>query len=304
MSQKIAVIGSSNIDLIMQIKHLPKPGETVMGGIFNQMYGGKGANQAVGAARAGGMVSFISCLGADGYAPAILKSFKDDGIDSRFVWQEESFATGTALIMIDEKGENCISVAPGANFALSKKHIDLATEAIEAAELILLQCEVLPETIHYCIEKSRKLGKKIVLNLAPAYPLPEAYLKELDLLIVNESEAALLGKLPVTSLEEAKAASLRLNQLVKGAVILTLGAKGSLVSTDQEQYIVPAFKVNAVDTTAAGDVYCGSLATALVEGKTLKEAVRFASAAAAIAVTRLGAQISAPSRAEIEAFLA
>ena len=304
MSSNIVVIGSSNIDLIMQVKQLPKPGETVTGGIFNQMHGGKGANQAVGAARSGAEVTFISCLGTDDFAPAMVKSFQEDNIDSSFIFQEQGFATGTALIMIDEKGENCISVAPGANFVLSKKHIDQAIAAIENAELVLLQCEILPETIHYCIEKSRELGKKIVLNLAPAYPLPDVFLRELDILIVNESEAELLSKLPVNTMEEAKVASLKLKQMVRGAVILTLGSKGSLVSTDKEQYTVPAFEVKAVDTTAAGDVYCGSLATALVEGKTLREAVRFASAAAAIAVTRLGAQVSAPSRSEIEALLA
>ena len=303
MRGKIAVIGSSNVDLIMQIERLPIPGETVTGGKFHQTNGGKGANQAVGAARAGAEVTFISSLGADSFASNFLARLKEDSINTDYIIQKEGLSTGTALIMIDAQAENCIAVAPGANYALNKHHIDKAEAILATADLILIQCEILPETIHYIIQKADSLGKRLVLNLAPAYALPTELLSLVDLLIVNESEAALLSNLPVRTLEEAQKASVLLEQKVRGEVILTLGAKGSLVTTAKEQFAVDAFNVDAIDTTGAGDVYCGSLAAALVNGMDLREAVRFASAASALAVTRLGAQTAAPYLKEIEALL-
>ncbi len=303
MNKKIVVIGSSNVDLIMKLERLPKPGETVSGGVFIQTYGGKGANQAVGAARAGGDVCFISCLGEDGFAPDFIKNFEQDGIDTQFVYQKKGAATGTALIMIDAKGENCISVAPGANHELRPKHIEEAELILQEAAIIVLQCEVHPDTLRYVINKGDELYKKVLLNLAPAQPLEKEYLEKLHYLVVNESEAAFLLGQTVDNLEEARSAVEKLNKIVRGGVILTLGAKGSYVADGDLRELVPAFPVEAIDTTAAGDVYCGSLAAALVEGKPILEAVRFASAAAAIAVTRLGAQASAPTRSEIESML-
>ena len=301
MSGKIVVIGSSNVDLIMKVEHLPKPGETVSGGVFHQTYGGKGANQAVAAARSCAQVSFISCLGKDGFSSAFIKNLEKDGINTKYIQLAPKMATGTALIMIDNKGENCISVAPGANYALNPQHIDQAEAVLHTADLILLQCELHPDTLQYIIEKGAAMQKKIVLNLAPAMPLADKYLKLLNILIVNESEAAFLSKSPVRNLSEAQNVLGILAKKTGGGVILTLGAKGSLLSFGAIKELVPAYPVKAVDTTAAGDVYCGTLATALVGGKPLLEAVRFASAAAAIAVTRLGAQDSAPKLKEIEA---
>ena len=301
--KKIVVIGSSNVDLIMQMDHLPKPGETVLGGVFNQTYGGKGANQAVGAARSGADVSFISALGDDGFAPDFVANFKKDQIDVSRISFKKGFATGTALIMIDKNGENCISVAPGANNELKPEEIDAAEAILAEAEMILLQCEIHPQTLRYIIRKASDMNKKLLLNLAPAISLEAEYLAPLEWLIVNESEASFLVGRSVETAQEMESAVHELEQRVKGGVILTLGSKGSFIARGATREHVAAFSVQAVDTTAAGDIYCGSLATALAEDKTIREAVRFASAAAAIAVTRLGAQPSAPSRIEIEEFL-
>ena len=206
--------------------------------------------------------------------------------------------------MIDEHGENCISVAPGANNELTTKHIDEAEGVLRDAAMLVLQCEVHPETIRYSIDCGVALEKPILLNLAPAHLLEQRYLEKLDTLVVNETEAAFLSEQPVNNLQEARAALEKLVDIVQGCVILTLGTQGSLVADGGQREHVSAFEVEAVDTTAAGDVFCGSLATALVEGKPVLEAVRFASAAAAVSVTRMGAQPSAPSREDIEALLA
>ena len=303
MQKKIVVIGSSNVDLIMQMQRLPKPGETISGGVFTQTYGGKGANQAVAAARSGGNVDFITALGDDAFAPDFIENFKKDSIDTQYLTTKKGFATGTALIMIDKKGENCISVAPGANHELKPVDIDRAEAVIKSAKMIVLQCELHPNTLRYIINKAAKLNVDIMLNLAPAQALEDQYLQKLSWLIVNESEAAFLTGQTLNSMASIESAVETLVQKVNGGVILTLGAQGSYVALAKLRKVVPAFKVEAIDTTAAGDVYCGSLATALVEGKNIQDAVRFASAAAAIAVTRLGAQPSAPTREEIEAFL-
>ncbi len=303
MSKKIVVIGSSNIDLIMQVERLPIPGETITGGIFHQTFGGKGANQAVGAARSGGDVTFVSCLGDDSFANDIIESFKEDGINTKHVFTKEGIATGTALIMIDQAGENCITVAPGANYELLPEHIDAIENTLQEASYLLLQCEIHPATLSYIIDKAWQLGVKTILNLAPARDLLEEQLAKLHLLIVNESEAAFLLKSPVDTIEQAKAAAHTLAEKVAHGVIVTLGAKGSYTVTADDAFMIAAKQVKAIDTTAAGDIFCGALTTALVEGMPLAEAIRFASAASAVAVTRLGAQDSAPTRAEIEAML-
>ena len=300
---KVVVIGSSNVDLIMQVDHLPQPGETVPGGVFSQVFGGKGANQAVGAARSGGDVTFVTCLGDDGFAPNIVRNFEESSIDTEFVFKTDAAPTGTALIMIDAKGENCITVAPGANGQLAASHIDQAESALSDAAMVVLQCEISPGSIRYSIDQSAALGKPILLNLAPPHALEPNYLEKLDYLVVNETEAAFLTEKPVNHIDEARAALESLIEITRGCVILTLGTQGSLVAHGDLREHVAAFKVDAVDTTAAGDVFCGSLATALVEGQELLEAVRFASAAAAVSVTRLGAQPSAPSREDVEAML-
>ncbi len=303
MSQRIAVVGSANIDLIMQVPHFPQPGETVAGGVFTQTFGGKGANQAVAAARAGGDVIFISCLGSDRFAEAFMERFDEDNIDTLNVFQDPSVSTGTAMIMVDEDGENCISVAPGANYRLNQRHITKAQPALKEARVILLQGELHPDMLRYILKWAFEEEKKVLLNLAPAQPLEKEYLKHLAILVVNESEAGALVGRPVKGTEQAQQAAEELATFTDGGVIISLGENGSYLVKDDLKQIIPAFKVKALDTTGAGDVYCGTLATALVEGIPPLEAIRFASAAAAISVTRLGAQPSIPNRAEIEEFL-
>jgi ribokinase len=304
MDKKILVIGSTNVDFLIKTDMLPARGETVTGGIFMQNFGGKGANQAVGAARAGGNITFVTCLGDDLYAEELIRSFKKDGIDTRLVFTDHDAATGSALIMLDKDGNNYLSVAPGANFRLSPLHIDRAVDVLSEAEIIILQMEIPFETTAHVFALARKYNKKVLFNLAPARPFDTAVLKHTYAFVVNEVEASMVTGREVATDEEVRMAANALLDLGPEIVVITLGARGSFIASAKFRQFVPAFKVKAVDTTAAGDVYCGSLAVALVEGQSPIDAVRFAGAASAISVTRLGAQPSAPVRKEIEAFLA
>jgi ribokinase len=303
MSHKILVIGSTNVDFLIKADKLPSFGETVTGGIFMQNFGGKGANQAVGAARAGGNVIFITCLGEDLYADELLRCFKADGIDTKYVYRDNDSATGSALIMLDKEGNNYLSVAPGANYRLMPAHIDNALDAFLEADMIVMQMELTAETTYHVFELAKKLGKKVLFNLAPAMPFNKDVLKQVYAFVVNEVEASMVTELKVETDEEIRKAALALLALGPQVVVITLGSNGSFIATREYSQYIPSCKVKAVDTTAAGDIWCGSLAVALVEGKTLAEAVRFAGAAAAISVTRLGAQPSAPTRKEIEDFI-
>ncbi|HEX9188945.1 MAG TPA: ribokinase [Vicinamibacteria bacterium] len=304
MAGRVVVVGSSNVDLVMKLPRLPKVGETVTDGVFAQVFGGKGANQAVGAARAGGDVAFVGCVGDDAYGGQVIESLRADGIDTRFVFEEESVATGTALIMVGGEGHNCISVAPGANYRLTPRHVDRAREALAGAAVVGTQCEIPPDTLDRVIALGAELGKPVLLNLAPARAVSDASLARLAVLAVNETEAEFLTGLPVASEADVEKVAGALRAKGARTVVLTLGARGAFVAGDGVKALVPGFPVEAVDTTAAGDVHCGALAVALVEGRPLLEAVRFANAAAAISVTRLGAQPSAPTRAEIDELLA
>ncbi len=303
MAGRVAVVGSSNIDLVMKMPRLPRVGETVTDATFVQAFGGKGANQAVGAARAGGAVVFVGCVGDDAYGAQVRGNLEADGIDTRFVFTEPGVASGTALILVGGGGENYISVAPGANDRLTRARVDSAREAIEAASIVITQCETPPDTLEHVVALAARLGKPVLLNLAPARPLASEALSKLSILAVNETEAEFLTGLPVAGDRDVQEAADAL--LAKGprTVVLTLGARGAYVAGDGVRALVPGFAVDAVDTTAAGDVHCGALAVALVEGRPMLEAVRFANAAAALSVTRLGAQPSAPRRKEIEALL-
>jgi len=303
MAGKVVVVGSSNVDLLMKMPRLPKVGETVTDCVFAQVFGGKGANQAVGAARAGGDVVFVSCVGDDAYGGQVIDSLRGDGIDTRFVSREPGVASGTALIMVGGEGENYLAVAPGANYRLTPAHVDRAREAIDAAAIVISQCEILPATLDHVIAIGAELGKPVMLNLAPARKIADASLARLAYLSVNETEAEFLTGLKVATERDVETAAEAL--LAKGpkTVVLTLGARGAYVAADGVRALVPGFTVEAVDTTAAGDVHCGALAVALVGGRPLLEAVRFANAAAALSVTKLGAQPSAPKREDIEALL-
>ena len=300
--KKIAVVGSTNIDMIIKSKKIPLPGETVGEGEFSIANGGKGANQAVAAARAGGDVTFISCVGDDDFGKKQLEKFKVDHINLQYVFIEKNTATGVALIMVDEKGENSISVAPGANGRMTKEHLKKAKEAISSSEIVLLQLEVPIETVKYAIDMAYEMGKKVILNPAPARKIDDEVISKLHTLIVNETEAEILSGLKVDSDQAVKEAADKLLEKGPDNVIITLGAKGSYILNRAGSDFVPGFKVKAVDTTAAGDVFCGTFCVALSKEENIINAVKYASAAAALSVTKLGAQPSAPYIKEIDLF--
>jgi len=303
MKNKIVVIGSSNVDLLMKMDHLPEKGETVTDAVFMQVYGGKGANQAVAAARAGGNVAFVNCVGEDAYTPQMVQNYKNDGIDTRFVFQEKGIASGHALIMIGGEGMNYLSVAPGANYKLTPQKIDEALQVFDEAAMIVMQYEIQEETIKYVIDLANRKNIPVLWNCAPARAFDLSYIPKINILVLNEVEAGFLAEMTVETEADADKAAQKLVDSGVEKVIITLGSKGAFVVTQKEKVSVPSFKVEAVDTTAAGDTFCGAFAVALVEGKSLKNALQFASAAAAISVTRIGAQPSAPSRIEIDEFL-
>jgi len=303
MKNKIVVIGSSNVDLLMKMDHLPEKGETVTDAVFMQVYGGKGANQAVAAARAGGNVAFVNCVGEDAYTPQMVKNYLNDGIDTRFVFNEKGMASGHALIMIGGEGMNYLSVAPGANYKLTPAKIDEALPIINEAAMIVMQYEIPEETIKYVIDLANRKDIPVLWNCAPARAFDLSYIPKINILVLNEVEAGFLAGMTVENNADAeKAADILIAKGVE-KVIITLGSQGAFVVTKNEKVSVPSYKVNAVDTTAAGDTFCGAFSVALVEGKSLKESLQFASAAAAISVTRMGAQPSAPTRVEIDKFL-
>ncbi len=301
---KITVVGSSNVDLIMKMSRLPELGETVTDGEFVQVYGGKGANQAVGAARAGGEVVFVNAVGDDAYTEQMVKNYVADGIDTRYITHESGIPSGHALVMIGAAGTNYLSVAPGANHALTPASIDDAAAAIRSADMLVLQNEIPMPATARAMEIAHGAGVAILWNFAPAMPFPEEMLNYAPILVANETEAKFLTETTVTDRASAGVAARKLLDRGASAAIITLGASGSLVVTANEEHFTEAFRVEAVDTTAAGDVFCGSLAVARSEGRTWPVALRFATAAAALSVMVLGAQPSAPQRAAIEGFLA
>lgn len=305
MSKKsILVIGSSNTDMIIQVERLPKTGETILGGKFTSAAGGKGANQAVGAARAGGDVTFIARIGQDVFGEKALAGFAADKINVDYVVRDGTTPSGVALIFVGERGENSIAVASGANAQLSPLDVRRAKKVFREASVVLLQLETPLKTVQAAAELAFAAGARVVLNPAPAQTLPRNLLKKIYLLTPNENEAELLTGIVVK--DEATAAKaakiLRANGVAN--VIVTMGSRGAYVAGKDFQGLIPGCPVKAIDSTAAGDVFNGSLAVALAEGKSLMSAACFATAAAAISVTRLGAQISAPTRDEIEQMLA
>lgn len=303
MNSKILVIGSSNVDFLIKGNSLPMRGETVTGGSFMQTYGGKGANQALAAARAGGDVTFVSCLGDDIYSREIIHNFQKDDIDSRFMFIERKLPTGAAIIMLDNKGDNYLSVAPGANYSLTPDRIDNIAEVIKEAAVIVLQMEIPMETNERIIELACKYDKPVVFNFAPFRKVDFGFFRKLTVLVVNETEAESITGQRVETDEDVRNAAHILKDMGPEIVVITLGANGVLIITDSEVSFVPAFKVEAQDTTAAGDVFCGSLAVALSQGLSLPKAVRLASASSALCVTRIGAQPSVPYKMEVDVFL-
>jgi ribokinase len=303
--RKVTVFGSSNTDMVVNVRDLPAPGETVLGGRFLQAPGGKGANQAVAAARAGAEVSFVARVGADLLGDAALENFRRDGLRCEYVFRDPEQPSGVALILVDGRGENLIAVAPGANARLSPDDVEKAREAVEWADVVLLQLEIPLETAWHIIQVAADLEKTVILNPAPApvEPIPPAVLGCVSILVPNESELALLtGRAVVTEEEQASGCAALLDTGIE-AVVLTRGKEGALIVDGAGPRTVPAFSVDPVDTVGAGDCFSACLAVGIAEGLDLDEAGRFAAAGAALSVTREGAQPSMPTRTEIGEFL-
>lgn len=296
---KIIVVGSSNVDLTARVRRLPLPGETIGGATLLRANGGKGANQAVAAARMGAEVVFLTCLGNDASGEMLSAQFAADGIDTSCI-KLSATPTGTALIFVDDNAENCIAVAPGSNNDLLPADIDSARSSMVGAEFLLVQLEIPMPTVVRSVELADSLGIKTILNPAPMNPVPEDIFSHIWLITPNQTEAEQLTGVHVATEEDArKAAGALFAKGVKN-VIITMGSKGSMVCTPEDAVFVPSRKVQAVDTTGAGDVYNGALVAALAEGRPIAEAARLATLASSVAVTRMGAQTSAPYRNEIE----
>lgn len=297
---QITVIGSINTDMVVRTPMLPKPGQTVVGGEFFMTAGGKGANQAVAAARLGAKVAMVGKVGADVFGDSAIERLESEGIDTSLVSREGERPSGVALISVDDSGENHIVVAPGANDSVDCEYIESAFTEIPHASLVLLQLEIPLEAVKHAVTLARQKGCRIILDPAPARQLPSSLVAGAYLLTPNETEAEILTGIKVGDENSAHEAAARL--LAEGAenVAVTLGAGGVLLATGENARLIPAPEVNAVDTTAAGDCFNGSAAVALARGLSLGASVEFACRAASIAVTRLGAQDAMPYAHELD----
>lgn len=290
---RIVVVGSANTDLVVAVANIPLPGETVLGGDMAVVPGGKGANQAVACARLGGQTTFVARVGDDAYGAAAIAGYERDGIDTRHITKTPSAPSGVALIAVSATGENTIVVAPGANARLSIFDIQAASEAFDSADAVLISLEIPADAVFAAVEAAHARSKPVILNPAPARSLPYHILSKLTVLTPNETEVNFYGGVD------------NLQQLGVKVIVTTLGGRGAvIVGETPPAEFVPAFPVDAVDTVAAGDTFSGALTVKLAEGASLQEAVRFANAAAALKVTRHGAQPGIPTRAEVEQYLA
>jgi ribokinase len=296
---KVVVIGSSNTDMVVKTKQFPLPGETVFGTDFFMFSGGKGANQAVAAARMNGDVTFICKVGNDVFGQQALQGFKKENINTKYVTIDQNHASGSAMILVNASGENEIVVASGANALLSIDDIAFAEEAFLLSDIVIMQLETPIDTIVFAAKKCINLGKKAILNPAPAQKLPEEIFDSLYLITPNETEAQILTGVRVTDASTAdQAATILLKNGVQN-VIITLGSSGAYFKNKDQSFLTPSPKVKAVDTTAAGDVFNGVLAVQLAKGNDWKDAILFACKAASVSVTRMGAQTSAPFLSEM-----
>jgi ribokinase len=303
--KNILVVGSSNTDLIIKVPEIPRPGETLLGGKFQTFPGGKGANQAVAAARAGGEVVFIAAVGDDAYGAEAIRGYKEDGINTEDIKICKGIPSGIAMITVSHQGENAITVASGANGELSPSDLEEAEEPFEEADYMLIQLETPLETVQKAVELCAELDTRVILNPAPAAALPDEILKMVDIITPNETEAEKLSGTRVSDEESAKKAADVLHQRGVHTVIITMGSQGAFLSDPVTglQTMIPGFHVKAIDTTAAGDVFNGQLAVSLAEGGLMEEAILQAHAAAALSVQKMGAQSSIPRREETKEFL-
>jgi ribokinase len=293
------VVGSINMDLMLQCPHLPRPGETVTGHDFHVAPGGKGANQALAAARLGAAVALLGCVGDDAFGPGALAHLAEAGVDLTGVQPVAGCATGVAMVQVDAAGQNCIVVAPGANARLSTAHIDAARAVLAQAEILICQFETPVPVVQHAIAQARAAGVAVWLNPAPAQPLPAGLLPQIDMLVVNEGEAAVVAGRPVAGRAAAEEAAAALRAAGCGTVVVTLGADGAVWCDVHGVQHQPAPRVQAVDTTGAGDTFIGALAAAWVKDEPLGPAIDWAQQAAAFSVQRAGAQGAMPWAREL-----
>ncbi|NNA65872.1 ribokinase [Pseudomonas gessardii] len=303
MPATVVVVGSLNMDLVTRASRLPRAGETLVGQSFATVPGGKGANQAVAAARLGAEVAMIGCVGSDAYGAQLRDALVVEGIDCQAV-SEVQGSSGVALIVVDDSSQNAIVIVAGSNGQMTPASLLAFDAVLQAARVIVCQLEVPMDTVGYALKRGRELGKTVILNPAPASgPLPADWYASIDYLIPNESEASALSGVPVDSLDAARVAATHLLKAGAGKVIVTLGSQGALLADGRGFEHLLAPKVQAVDTTAAGDTFVGGFAAALANGQSEAEAIRFGQVAAALSVTRAGAQPSIPTLHDVQGFV-
>lgn len=303
---KLMVLGSVNADHVLQVPSFPRPGETLMGRNYQVIAGGKGANQAVAAARLGADIGFVASVGDDAFGLNIIDAFKADGINTDFISITPNTPTGIAMIQVSDAGENSICLAPEANNALTTPLVETHAQAIQQSQYLLLQLETPLEGIETAVKLAKQDSHnpvQVILNPAPAKALPESLLSQVDIITPNETEAEILTGIEVVDDATAQQAAAALHAKGIAIVMITLGSKGVWLSEQGQGQIIPGFRVKATDTTAAGDTFNGAFVTGLLDGMSTQEAIRFAHAAAAISVTRFGAQTSIPTRQEVDSFL-
>ena len=300
---KITVVGSFNTDLLVRTPRMPVKGETILGGDYQTGPGGKGANQAVAAARLNADVTMVVKIGMDDLGDRAEENLRKEGIHPDFILRTDATHTGVAFIIVDDEGENMIVVAAGANTILTPDDVVAAREAIAASHILLVELESPMETVEQALRIAHDAGVQTLLNPAPGRPLAPALLAMVDVLTPNETEAQIITGCPITDLSEAEAAARQLLGMGVGTVVITLGVNGALIVSSDVVKHVPGRRVEVVDTTGAGDAFNGALAVALAEGRSMVDAVAFANAAAALQVTKVGTAPAMPYRAEVEAFL-
>jgi ribokinase len=303
---KVIVVGSSNTDMVVKSRKIPAPGETVIGGTFVLAAGGKGANQAVAAARLGADVTFIAKVGTDMFGDQAITHYRKENINTDYIFRDSNHATGVALILVDAKGENLISVASGANEFLVPADVEKAEHIIASADVVVIQLETSLDILACTATLAKKHGVPLILDPAPApeIPLPPNILTSITCIKPNENETERLTGIRVTDRVSAQQAADKLLEMGVESALITMGSEGTLlVEKNGNGTFIPAYQVKAVDTTAAGDAFSGALACGIAEGKTLAESAQIANAVAALSVTRLGAQPSLPTKKELELFL-
>lgn len=299
--KNICVIGSLNMDLVVNVDNMPKKGQTIIGNSFKEVPGGKGANQAVAIAKLNGSVKMVGKVGNDGFGQTLINALDKDNVNTDYI-KTDDISTGVALITVDKNAENSIVVAPGANYKLKEEDIDECIDAIKTSDIVVVQLETPINTIKYALKKAKELGKYTILNPAPAVKLEDEIIKNVDLLTPNETELEILSGVKINNEDDIQIASKVMIEKGVKELIVTLGSKGSLYINKENYKFKKAYKVDAIDTTAAGDSYTGALAVALSQDKNIEEAMDFASKVGALCVMKEGAQISLPTLKDVENF--